>query len=177
MRYQTPMIGRGLRMFREGREMKSKDFAKILGITAGHYSDIEGGKRSLTPDGMTKLAEAMAMDATTMRQMLLELAASAEARHAAVEIVMTGSPAMTSHESLQLREDMAVFRTSPPMISNMPDPLGLARDLVALMPREEVFKLLHKFTTAGEAGDIHALRKARALMDLIPLQQEAAAGG
>ena len=54
------------------------------------------------------------------------------------------------------------------MISNMPDAPGLARDLVAMMPREAAFKLLRELTAKGEAGDVHAIRKARALMELIP---------
>lgn len=163
------MIGRGLRIFREGRDMKSKEFAKILGITAGHYSDIESGKRTLTPDGLGKLGMAMGLEPPALRQMLLDLAASAEEAQTALDHALGKSSAITADESSQLREDIPLYRSPSPMISNLPDTAGLARDLVAMLPREDVFKLLHEFTVAGEAGDVHAMRKARALIDLIPM--------
>lgn len=157
--------------------MKSKDFAKIIGITAGHYSDIESGKRTLTPEALGKLGEAVGLDPPVLRQMFCDLAATAEQRQAAMDEVLTMSPVPPGMNFTSLREEADPRRSSFPMISNSPDTAGLARDLVAMMPREDVFKLLRDFTAAGEAGDVHAMRKARALMDLIPMQQEMEAGG
>ncbi len=65
------------------------------------------------------------------------------------------------------------------MNSRAPDFDALAAHLLAAMPREDVFRMLRELTAAGEAGDNAALRKARALLDLIPTTHPttAAAGG
>lgn len=144
--------------------MKSREFAEILGVTAGHYSDIESGKRTLTPAALSKLAAWSGTDPPSMRQKLAELAQAAEEiRDRAEE-----SPAIAEDERMMTGRGFPVSRNHP-MISNLPDPAGLARDLVAMIPREQVFALLRRFTEEGEAGDPHALRKARALMELIPM--------
>ena len=56
----------------------------------------------------------------------------------------------------------------PDMISLTADSSALAAHLLKAMPRDEVFKLLRDLTRAGESGDDAALRKARALLDLLP---------
>lgn len=177
MRYRTPAIGRGLRLFREGREQKSKDFAKILGISPSYYSEIESGRRPLGAEAAEKLAGAMGMEEPAFRRLLLQLAGADETRREVVEAAMTGSAGRIPDEALQLREDVSVYRPLNPMTSNTPDNAGLNRELVALLPREEVFRLLNQLTAAGEGGDHAALRKARALMDVIPMPDPAQAGG
>lgn len=168
MPYNSPRLGANLRLLREERGLMSKEVAEKAGMKPSAYSELENGRRRLTTAVLEKLATGLGMEAEELRVTLRRMAGDPMGR----------SPAITADESMQLREDMSVYRAAP-MISNMPDTVGLARDLVSLLPREEVFRLLHEFTAAGEGGDIHALRKARALLELIPSTHPttAAAGG
>lgn len=168
MNYRSSRIGRSVKLLREERGMMSKDLAAASGLQPSHVSEIENGRRKLSPPVLEKLAKGFGISTEELGRILRELTGGPDE-----------SPAIASDESMQLREDGAVYRASLPMISNMPDTAGLARDLVSLLPREEVFRLLHEFTAAGEAGDIHALRKARALLEIIPTTHPttAVAGG
>jgi transcriptional regulator with XRE-family HTH domain len=55
------------------------------------------------------------------------------------------------------------------MTSLSADSAALATHLLKMLPREEVFKLLRDLTKAGEGGDESALRKARALLEILPV--------
>jgi transcriptional regulator with XRE-family HTH domain len=133
----------------------SKELAAKAGIQASHLSEIENGRRNLTLPVLEKLAAGLGMAPEEMARRLKLMGAE----EAGIEVGDAFGIARLGEEPLNMH---------PPMISRTPDPAALAAHLVREMPREDVFRILRDLTEAGEGGDDDALRKARALLDLIP---------
>lgn len=155
MSYRISRAGRGVRALREECGLKSKELAAKAGIQASHLSEIENGRRNLTPPVLEKLAVAMGMLPEDLARKLKLMGAEE-----------MGIGAGDAFGIARLGEDP--LNMHAPMISRTPDPAALAAHLVREMPRDEVFRILRDLTEAGESGDDDALRKARALLDLIP---------
>jgi transcriptional regulator with XRE-family HTH domain len=158
MPYNTPRLGAHLRLLREERGLMSKELADKAGLAPNHYSELENGRRRLTTAVLEKLAPGLGLATEELREKLREMAGTGDAQRGAEHVI--------SHDS-SVRED-APMLYGRSMNSRTPDFDALAAHLVAAMPREDVFRMLRELTAEGEAGDNAALRKARALLDLIP---------
>ncbi|HCU24349.1 MAG TPA: XRE family transcriptional regulator [Deltaproteobacteria bacterium] len=54
-------MGRILSSTRKCEEMKQAEFAKILGITVPHLSDIENGRKAVSPERAARFARALGL--------------------------------------------------------------------------------------------------------------------
>lgn len=156
-------LGRYLRTYREENGIETAtELAEKSGIRRSHLSEIENGKRSLTKANLARIAEAMGTSADDLNLRLREIAA----RDATAEGAQV--PGNHAESSPQIREGPGLYGRR--MTTKVPDAEALLRHVIGKMSREEQFQLLRELSDAGEAGDLSAVPKARALLEIIPVQ-------
>ncbi len=54
-----PVNPKAIKLGRDSRGLSMREVAKMIGITAGQYSQIERGKKEISPELLTKLSQAL----------------------------------------------------------------------------------------------------------------------
>jgi hypothetical protein len=147
-------LGPALRKFREALGKSGKDFAAIAGMSQGHLSEVEQGRRNLTAALITRLAAGLEISEPDLIAKLSEM-----------------MPAVQPEpESPVMREEPAVYRTRATQtqwISEVDECRALTKYLMRALPKSEVWKLVHQLTDAAEAGDLLAGKCAKTLLVLL----------
>lgn len=141
------ITGSILRQVRLGRGMPAKDLAARLDISASYLSEIELGRRSMTP----RIAQAV----SDILQIQPDDIPPPECQDDPIPYQSAKSAA---HQS----------PASPPSHPHTTDAEALAIHLLEKIPRPEIFAMIREFTTAAEAGDPAAIQLARATFSLLP---------
>lgn len=148
-------LGRALRRYREDSGESSKDFASRTGLAASYLSEIETGKRRITPQFLGKVALALGKEPDEFTRILENLHPG-----------FTTEPEHPENPSI-VREEFAYNtpRISPPV---PPDDMQmLAEHLVARMAPAERADFLRQMTESAITGDHIASAAARAMLLLI----------
>jgi transcriptional regulator with XRE-family HTH domain len=144
-------LGSALRKFRESRRLTGTMLSRMTGISQGHISELENGRRNLTEALICRIAEGCSIP---VKELEAELARILE-EDAEPASVASGLREMASPYNL-------------PRPTEPPDDMHLlAAWLVGRMAPSEVAGLLRMFTEEAIAGDSSASARARALLLLI----------
>lgn len=134
------------------RSLTGSALASQVGVSQGYISDIENGRRRLSSDTAEKIAAATGLTPQEFLDAVVELAEKSE------------PPVM------RLAEDPAVYgrKIAPPAPTpERPSFELLARQLVAMFPREKAFDLVRDLTNEAERGDTTAAGRAQALLYIL----------
>lgn len=143
--------GKALRKFREVRGLTGREFADKTGISQGHVSELENGRRNLTAALIDRITEGFSIPKS---EFLIEL-----------ERINDADEATNPFYSTRLMEDPAIYTAKPPETpSNMQI---LAEYLVSRMSSEERAAFLRELTELAIAGDAMASSAAQAMLPLI----------
>ena len=143
-------LGPALRKFRESRDESGKEFAAMTGMSQGHLSEIETGRRKLTDALVERIAAAVKMQPDDLLDQLDSL-----------------SGANADPESIYLRDDTPTYnaRVTPPPTLIPPDYIhDLAEIMLEEMASSDRAALLRKLTESAIVGDQRASRAARGLL-------------
>lgn len=149
--------GAALRRLRESRGLNGKTLAIEAGMSQGHLSELETGKRQLTEALTARLATALGMTPDEFLARLNEISLDTASREDALRDSVVQSP-------------VTPYRIGKPESEALPpdgDAWLLARHFVADLERQNAFDLVHHFTRQAAAGDTSAFRKARALLAIL----------
>lgn len=131
--------------------MTGKDLSVCAGISQGHISELENGRKNLTEQIAEKIAVGCGM---TIDELYREFDERTEAWK---------PPVFAGIGASVLRDDEAVYRVSKPNDEFR----ELSVSLVKKMPITEAWDLVRQFTVLAQEGDESAARCAKALLDIL----------
>lgn len=136
-----------LRTLRERRGLTGRELANMTGISQGHISELENGRRNLTRGLLERIA-------LTWKISVEELVHDLDQIRPAIEPELT-APVKNDRDS--------TFQSS----NGIDDFHALAIALVKALPRDEAWERVRKFSLEAQAGDPSAAHSARALITIL----------
>ena len=143
--------GFALRKFRELRGFTGRDFANLTGISQSHVSELESGRRRLTPAMVSRIAAAVGM---TEDDFVSTIRGFSEG----VSDLGAGDIPLPSENKVVPPADE--FR-------------DLAEWVVARVGHDKVWGMVRVLTEEAEDGDMDAARRARCLLEILSTVQVA----
>jgi transcriptional regulator with XRE-family HTH domain len=146
-------LGPALRKFRESRGSSGKEFAAAAGMSQGHLSEIENGRRNLTEALIDRIAESVSLSPADL-----------------VDTLSSFLSADPVESPPRFREDPSPYHYTPHIQPGLPPPdeyLELATWFVSQLPPSKAWELVRDFTALAENGDLAAARRARALIFIL----------
>lgn len=151
--------GFAIRKFRELRGYTGRDFANLAGISQSHVSELESGRRRLTPAMVTRIAAAIGMAEDAFVSAIRELSAGSAGGADLPEVDLSvGAPTQPDSKVV-------------PAVDEFRD---LAEWVVARVGHDKVWGMVRVLTEEAEDGGMgakDAARRARCLLEILSTVQ------